>query len=209
MTVGEKIKEARINKGMTQQELADKLGYKSRSSINKIEVGGRDIPRSQIVEISKILGVTPAYLMGWDDPEPSNITPLPTEKIRMIPIYESVSAGFGAYADDYITGYTPLYIINDEEARNTLCITVQGDSMYPKIEHGDLVQVVRQDWAENGQIAVVLIDGENGVVKKYEQNSSSITLHSINPEYPPKIFEGIERARVQVLGIVRKIIKSV
>lgn len=72
MTVGEKIKEARQLKGLTQQELADLLGYKSRSSINKIEVGGRDIPRSQIVVIARALGVTPAYLMGWEDSEDSS-----------------------------------------------------------------------------------------------------------------------------------------
>lgn len=275
MTVGEKIKEARLKKGLTQQELADLLGYKSRSSINKIEVGGRDIPRSQIVQIAKTLGVAPAYLMGWaqygtqlwkarlhfgleieelsartgistealkkfeqDDSEPSdeelaliaaaygvdlgvllwssfetapisNASLLPSDKIRMIPIYESVSAGFGAYADNYITGYTPCYIVNDEDARNTLCITVQGDSMYPKIENGDLVQVLRQDWAENGQIAVVLLDGENGLVKKYEQDDQSITLVSINPEYPPKVFKGVERTRLRVLGVVKKIIKEV
>lgn len=59
MTVGEKIKEARLKKGLTQQELADLLGYKSRSSINKIEVGGRDIPRSQIVQIAKLLASPP------------------------------------------------------------------------------------------------------------------------------------------------------
>lgn len=81
--------------------------------------------------------------------------------------------------------------------------------MYPKIENGDLVQVLRQDWAENGQIAVVLIDGESGLVKKFEADKDAITLISINPEYPPKVFEGVERTRVRVLGVVKKIIKSV
>lgn len=66
MTVGERIKEARIKKGYSQAELAEILGYKSRSSINKIEKDGRDIPRSIIVKCAEILGVTPAYLMGWE-----------------------------------------------------------------------------------------------------------------------------------------------
>lgn len=67
MTVGERIREARLKKGYSQSELAKLLGYKSRSSINKIEVDGRDIPRSSIVQFAKILGVTPSYLMGWED----------------------------------------------------------------------------------------------------------------------------------------------
>ena len=67
MTMGERIKKAREAKGYSQTELAHLLGYKSRSSINKIETQGRDIPRSSIVEFSKVLGVTPSYLMGWDE----------------------------------------------------------------------------------------------------------------------------------------------
>ncbi len=67
MTVGERIREARLKKGYSQSELAKLLGYKSRSSINKIEVDGRDIPRSSIVQFAKILGVTPSFLMGWED----------------------------------------------------------------------------------------------------------------------------------------------
>lgn len=67
MTVGERIKRARQEKGITQTELAERLGYKSRSSINKIEVEGRDIPRSMVVKFAQALGVTPGYLMGWED----------------------------------------------------------------------------------------------------------------------------------------------
>ncbi len=69
MTLGEKIREARMKKGISQTELAKLLGYKSRSSINKIEVEGRDVPRSMIVKFAQVLGVTPSYLMGWDNDE--------------------------------------------------------------------------------------------------------------------------------------------
>lgn len=72
MTLGEKIREARMKKGISQTELAKLLGYKSRSSINKIEVEGRDVPRSMIVKFAQVLGVTPSYLMGWDNDEQSD-----------------------------------------------------------------------------------------------------------------------------------------
>jgi len=111
-TIGERIKEARTKKGLSQTELAEKLGYKSRSSVNKIEVGGRDIPRSQIVKIAEILGVTPSYLMGWEDEkkdEPSAVI-LPADKIHMVPVFNSVAAGFGAYASSDIIEYIPIYI---------------------------------------------------------------------------------------------------
>lgn len=73
MTIGEKIKQARIAKGMTQEDLGEKLGYKSRSSINKIETGERDIPRSQLKKIAHILGVSPISLLGLDDEDTVNI----------------------------------------------------------------------------------------------------------------------------------------
>lgn len=133
-----------------------------------------------------------------------------TESTYYIPVYESVSAGFGAYANDYIIDYTPLYIATPEEAQNTIVIVVSGDSMYPKIEDGDEIQVLRQDWAENGDIAVILIDDNDAVVKKYECdiNREIVTLVSINPEYAPRVFKGKEIERLRVLGVVKKVIKE-
>lgn len=64
---GLRIKNLRVNKGMTQDELAQKAGYTSRSSINKIELGLVDIPQSKIISIAEALNTTPAYLMGWVD----------------------------------------------------------------------------------------------------------------------------------------------
>ena len=66
MNIGERIKMLRLKKGMTQEELAIKLGYKSKSSVAHIE-NGRDIPRSMVVTLAKILETTPAFLMGWED----------------------------------------------------------------------------------------------------------------------------------------------
>lgn len=81
MSVGEKIKLRRKELGMTQVELAQLTGYKSRSSINKIEKGGHDIPRSKIVTFAKALKTTPAYLMDLEeDPEIKNLTPTDEER---------------------------------------------------------------------------------------------------------------------------------
>lgn len=209
--MGERIKAARLKKGYSQTELAELLGYKSRSSINKIEVEGRDIPRSSIVKFAQVLGVTPSYLMGWNDeqkPKKDKAYILDDANIRRIPIYESVSAGFGATAQDYIIDYMPMYIESDSEAEETLGIKVVGDSMYPKIEDGDIVQVRKQSTVDNGRVAVVLIDGEDAVVKKFYHEGKRIVLKSFNPEYPPKYFEGADMNRIQVLGLVKSVIKT-
>lgn len=67
MNLYENIKRMREELGMTQEELATKLGYKSRSTINKIELGKSDIPQSKIELFANALNTTPAELMGWED----------------------------------------------------------------------------------------------------------------------------------------------
>ena len=66
-TVGNKILAMRKQLGLTQEELAKRMGYKSKSTINKIELGINDIPQSKIVQFASVLGTTPAHLMGWDE----------------------------------------------------------------------------------------------------------------------------------------------
>lgn len=67
--VGDNIMKLRKEMGLTQEELALKLGYKSKSTINKIELGINDISQSKIVRFAKTLNTTPAHLMGWDEEE--------------------------------------------------------------------------------------------------------------------------------------------
>lgn len=69
-TLGERIKKRRIMLEMTQLTLAQKVGYKDKSTIAKIECGENDIPQSKIVSFAKALGTTPAYLMGWEEETP-------------------------------------------------------------------------------------------------------------------------------------------
>lgn len=72
MTVGERIKQRRLDLGLSQDELAKKVGYKSRFSINKIELS-RDLPLRKVKEMARVLDTTPGYLMGWDNEEPQVI----------------------------------------------------------------------------------------------------------------------------------------
>lgn len=67
MTIYEKIKQRRLELDMTQDELAKKMGYKSRSSINKIELGKQEINQRNVAAFAKALDTTPSYLMGWDE----------------------------------------------------------------------------------------------------------------------------------------------
>ena len=67
MELYKRIRKRREELGMSQEDLAKKMGYKSRSSINKIEMGENDIPQSKIATFAKVLLVSEAWLMGYDD----------------------------------------------------------------------------------------------------------------------------------------------
>lgn len=212
--IGKRIESARTELNLTQEDLAKELGL-NKSTIQRYETGQiKKIKLPVIHAMAKILNVNPSWLSDQSDnreavkPVNSNAEFLSKNEIRIIPVFETVSAGFGAYASNEIIDYMPLYIESDYEAAETLCIKVKGDSMYPKIENGDIVQVHKQDSVDNGQIAVVLIDGDEGLVKKIFVYDDYIELISINPEYPPKRFEKEEMNRVEIVGLVRKIIKE-
>ncbi len=72
MKIGERIKYRREQLGMSQDELARRLGYKSRSSINKIEKDASGLPQTKIAAIANVLQTTPSYIMGWEHVQKKN-----------------------------------------------------------------------------------------------------------------------------------------
>ena len=232
MTFGERIYKIRTEKGLTQDELATAVGYKSRSTIAKIESGERDAPQTMIVALAKALGTTPSYLMGWDDdaietykfldtiidPEHTSAQvkeqdkairriinssePYLPEKMIPIPVIGRVAAGYTCLAETDIECYE---LVNSEVLNSGyeyVYLKVVGDSMEPLILEGDLVLVRLQEIVESGDYAVVIVDEEDGVVKQIEFDNDCIKLISQNPYYPPRIFKGKSRERVRIYGKV-------
>lgn len=199
-TTGERIKEARLAAGMTQTELADKIGVKF-SAIHKYESGMvKNLKQDTIAKLSEALGVKPSYLMGYTDATADELAVPPQ---AMIPVLGRVSAGIGVIADEDIIGYesTDAKYDNGEY----FYLQVKGDSMSPKIDDGDLVLVHRQTSVDSGTVGVFSVDGEDGFVKKVEYDAENIDLISFNPYYPPMHFHGPDVLRVYVHGRVVKL----
>jgi transcriptional regulator with XRE-family HTH domain len=78
-TIGKNIQEMRKVLGWTQEDLAKRMGYKSKSTINKIELGINDIPQNKIQKFAEVLGTTPAHLMGWNESPNNNFSPVDIE----------------------------------------------------------------------------------------------------------------------------------
>lgn len=116
-----------------------------------------------------------------------------------LPVYGDVSAGIGINAEQRIIGWETAS--NEYDESEYFYLLVDGDSMSPEINDGDYVLVHSQETIENGQIAVVVVDGE-GFVKKIELEEDHITLISINHSYLPRTFVGYEMNRVHIIGHV-------
>lgn len=206
MTIGERIKELRRAKGISVDKLAEAIG-KDRATIYRYESKAiEDMPTSILEPLAKALGTTPAYLMGWDD---TNVSPLPLSNVFMRPLYDSVAAGFNRLAQNTVVGYIPTQIMSPSEQEQYIWVNVVGDSMSPLIDDGSKVLIKLQESVDSGQIAIVLIDDEEAVVKRVVYGEDWIELQSVNPYYPPRRFEGLEVRRIRVMGLVKEVSKSI
>ena len=208
-TCAQRLTRAIKENGLTQAELCRITGI-PKSAMSQYIKGSFEPKQDRIYLLAKALNVSESWLMGWDESSAFSSLGVTVDTPQFTaPLYENVSAGFGAYADEHIVEYVPIYASCEREARETICIRVSGNSMYPKIEDGDIIQVHKQTSVDSGDIAVVLLDKEEGLVKRVRYDADTIILESINPEYAPRIFKGEDVLRLQVVGKVTKIIKSV
>lgn len=91
MKIGERIALRRKQLGLTQEDLAKKLGYRSKSTINKVELGINDLSQSKVILYANALDVTPGYLMGWEENEPAEEGKLTEKQSELLDLISSLS----------------------------------------------------------------------------------------------------------------------
>ena len=187
MVTGEIIRQLREARSMSQEQLAQLLGYKDRSSIAKIESGKVDLSQSKLAALSQIFDTPVHKLMGLSD--------LP--RTYEVPILGAIACGAPILAQEHIHGYTPV----PEDIRADFALTCRGDSMVDAgIKDGDIVYIRQQVQIRPGQIAAVLIDDE-ATLKRVYFDSGSVILQPANPAYPPMVFTDAEASRVRMIGL--------
>lgn len=118
-----------------------------------------------------------------------------------IPVIGEVAAGYQALAETNIIGYELVSSDTLHDGYEYAWLKVKGDSMSPLIMEGDLVLVRLQDEIESGELAVVIVDEEDGVIKRVKYSTRKVTLISENAEkYPPRVFEGKDIDRLRIWG---------
>lgn len=194
------IKAKRQELGLSQEELAKKVGYRDRTSIAKIETGKVDLSQSKIIEFANILGVTPSCLMGWDE-----TTDKPKTKVKAvkIPVLGRVAAGVPIEMIEDVLDYEE---ITEDMAKHGeyFALKIQGDSMTPRICNNDVVIVRQQDDADNGDIVIAAINGDDAVCKRLQKYNDGIALISLNPLYDPIYLkkDEIDGKPVRIIGKV-------
>lgn len=179
--------------GISASKMMKDLGF-SNGLYSQWKKGLQNPSAAKLAAIAHYLNVPVSYFRN--EPEPS-IIPLDNAPVS-IPVYESVSAGLGAYADNKIVGYTSVYLRNVSEI---IAAKVVGDSMYPHICNGDTVIIRKNAEINSGDVAVILIDDE-AVVKKVKFEQDKLTLISFNPEYQDRVFTANEAERIKIIGKV-------
>lgn len=193
--IGDKIRLKREELNLTQEELAKKMGYKSKSTINKIEMGINDITQSKIVAFAKALDTTPSYLMGWEDP----IQEKPTSKAHRINVYGKIPAGVPLEAIEDIIDWEE---IPASWQGDYIALQVEGNSMEPEYREGDVIIVKLQPDCESGQDCVVYVNGFDATLKRVVKQNEGIMLQPLNPAYEPRIYGYTDEDGVTILGVV-------
>lgn len=187
-------------------ELSAKTGI-AKSSLSEYINGKYEAKQDGVYLLAKALDVNEAWLMGLDVPmerqkEESNVFPVP-DIPKKVPVVGKISAGMPILAIENIEGYEFAPSSQIKEGYTYFYLKVQGDSMNLKFNEGDIVLVQKQDFLENDQIGVILVNGDDATVKKYKSENGLVILEpmSTNPENTVQIYDP-KKIDIKIVGKV-------
>ncbi|MBE5937717.1 MAG: helix-turn-helix domain-containing protein [Lachnospiraceae bacterium] len=200
-SLGENIRFLRIKHGYSQDYIAEQLGYKSFTTIQKWESGVSEPPVKKLKELSLLLNADMNDMANSDlTIEKNNIC----EKLSVtIPVLGRVAAGVPIEAVENIID-TEEITLEMAKTGEFFGLKIKGDSMEPRIYDGDVVIVRKQEDAESGDIVIALVNGNDAVCKRLTKYAGGIGLLSLNNRYEPMMFteEDILSKPVKIIGKV-------
>ncbi len=200
LSIGKRIKEIRISKNITQDELALKIGT-TKQTIYKYENEiVTNIPSQKIELISNALNTTPDYLMGWSDKSTDDLYSIPginpIPKTYKRPRLGTIACGEPILAEENIEAYDNI----PDNIKCDFTLVCKGDSMInARINDGDIVYIKQQSQVDNGEIAAVLIDNE-ATLKRVYIYDDKVVLQPENTKYPPFVYTKEEMNNIRILG---------
>ena len=194
------LKKLRLDYGFNMKQVANKLNIPYTTYVS-YEKGEREPNSEMLIKIASFYNTTIDYILGVEEFNTNNISS--TTKGVLIPVLGYVRAGIPIEAVEEILDYEE---ISSEMARqgDHFALRIKGDSMEPKFSADDVVIVRKQEQVDNGEIAVVLVNGDNATVKKFYKSDNGIKLISTNPLYDPLFYtpDEVNSLPVTIVGKV-------
>lgn len=192
-----RIKELRNVKQIKQIDLCKKLGV-TQGALSSWENEKYEPDINSLKKLSEFFNVSIDYLLGRSDTSSTH----DSHGIR-IPVLGKIVAGIPIEAVEEILDYeeiTPELASSGEY----FALRIKGNSMEPKISEGDVIIVRKQDYADNGDTAIVLVNGDEATVKKIRKSPDGISLIPNNPSYDIIFYSNkeIEDLPVRIIGKV-------
>lgn len=196
MSIGITIRKLREKNNLSQEDLAKKLGM-TQQAIDAWERSVSNPRKTTIDKLSNIFNVSSSILFGEN---PSPITGI------KIPVLGSVVAGIPIEA---ITDILDWEEITPEMAAggDYFALQIKGRSMEPRIKEGDVVIVRKQSSIESGEIAIVIVNGNEATIKQVYIQENGIMLQAYNPDVYPTRFYSNEEIQTLPVSIIGKVVE--
>lgn len=193
--LSERIKSARESKGVTLKELGARIN-RTEATVQRYESGVIKNVNNDIVEaIANALNISPAYLMGWTD--------MLSNKMVKVPVLGVIKCGEPILAEDNISDYREE-LEENMPGGELFYLKTKGDSMTPTIPENSFVLIRVQPDVENGEIAAVLVNGdEEATLKRVKRQGDILMLIADNPNYSPYVVT--EQNPIKIIGKAVKI----
>lgn len=191
-----RLKELRKTNHLTQRDIADILDV-TPSAVSFWESGKNNMDWKAAAILAKRFGSTPEYILG----ETNVIDHTNTHQVESgfkIPILGTIRAGIPVAAIEDIDDWEEIPI-SMAKTGEFVALKVKGDSMEPQIKEGDIAIIRRQETVENGDIAVVLVNGDEATIKKVKFSPDGIMLIGFNTAvYEPHFYNKEEIAELPI-----------
>ena len=197
MTDGSLLRERRLELGLTQLEVAQRIGV-SEATISRWESGDiANMRRDRIAALAEVLQISPLQIMGMSLDDVSSYGILPIE-IKKIPLLGEIACGEPIYASED----RESYVIAGTDIKADFALRAKGDSMIgARIMDGDIVFIRKQTMVDNGEIAAVIIEDESTLKRVYYYpEDKRLILQAENAKYPPFVYQNSALDRVRILG---------
>ena len=201
MSIGSRIQEFRKKQGLSVDELANRLG-KNRATIYRYESDDiENFPAPVLEPLAKALQTTPAVLMGWESNDmqaPPKVYP----KSIKIPVLGVIAAGTPIDAVEDIIDYEEIPA-KWAETGEYFGLVARGRSMEPSIFDGDIIIVKKQDFVEDKELGVVIVNGSEATIRQVRCTNTGIKLIGFNAAvFAPKEYtrEEIKDLPVRIIG---------